>query len=999
MMKNSSVIGSPKFSMLFTIFISIILGTDSNPSTVREPTAVRLRVEYLDEPINIDTPYPRFSWALYHSVRGEFQTAYRIQVYRQSFDSLVPVWDSGKVSSNQTLNIPYPSTAVPLVSDADYLWNVTWYDSNDSASIDAQSTFSTALLSSPQDWLNSEYLSSTLVTAGDGGLNLYRSLPFTIPGTVYRARLYIIGQYYQTYINGILINHNILGPFNEYQARVYYDTVDITTFLQTGCNVIGIMLGTGWYARQSFMGPVTPKLFRLLVSVTLTNGTVLLYPSVLQNNQHNTDSFVTNLFFNVTLGPVLLDDIYIGEVYNNSIATRLNNWSTCSYPFASSPGWYPTVIPAVSPENYQVNISAHPVAIATGTNYTVITITEPAPNIYVFDFGQNMAGQVTLHLNDIDCPQGTVIKMKHAEILYPNGTVHNTYLILGTNMTGTYICSGSNTDIDYRYFFTYMGFRFVQLEGYPGIPTSNTLVAHFIHSNVERTGSIVSSSLLLNKIHNATMASLLSNLMDIPVDCPTRERHGWLGDAWIAYETSVYNVDHSSVYYRWLTKDIRDAQYYNSVTLPRNISGSLPNYVPFPLNPGNLTHHLDGDPGWVYAAFVMTTWFGSYYDDTRMEQTMFPVLEFAMEHMINITLANKGIFPFATWGDWSQYSPHGTSNLTLTADYPQFFYCLTLQRMIDLSIQLNYTNRIPYYQSLLDNAQQLYLDNYYDSQRNCFGNCTYVSNIYGLMIAYTTFTHNILPSPIHLAQIWNSTLQQFTNNLFPGGIITLKYILPLLDYFNQSSLGLKYILNTECPSLGYWINQNFTTLAEEYNMTLLNPGFYGVASYNHIMFGSPDSWYYTTLAGIHRQTNSRSWKNLWLAPPLYSSEIYTSIQYITSSISTPIGLIEVNWTAIVTTASDSVVPHPRNEEQNNQPIYTLNTTVPMNTYNTYVRVPLDRPIDTTVLIYESGNVIWQNNAYIPVPGNGITSGTVTDNGYSVTFALGGGTYTFLVTAP
>ena len=141
-----------------------------------------------------------------------------------------------------------------------------------------------------------------------------------------------------------------------------------------------------------------------------------------------------------------------------------------------------------------------------------------------------MAGQTELLVEN--CPVGTVISMQHTEILYPNGLVHNSfcerpkYWLCNLQQMANYTCSGAQPVEKYRVSFISMGFRYVQIVGFPGIPTINSLTAHFIHSNVPQIGKFWSSSELLNSIQRATVYSIKSNQMDIPTDCPQRERQG-----------------------------------------------------------------------------------------------------------------------------------------------------------------------------------------------------------------------------------------------------------------------------------------------------------------------------------------------------------------------------------------------------------------------------------------------------------------------------------------
>jgi alpha-L-rhamnosidase len=381
---------------------------------------------------------------------------------------------------------------------------VTWVDNAGAISAPATSTFSTGILNAAA-WGAAEWIS------GSGGkLNTFRA-ELTLTSPVTRARMFITGLgYAKTWLNGALTDDHELGQFTTFQQRTLYDVVDVTSQLRVGCNALGVMLGAGWWSEPSINAGM--RQFRLMLSVTTQDGNTATYFS--QNAAGG------SLVFAATTGPVTADNIYDGESFDGRIAAAIAGWSQCG--FAPSPAWpwQATEAPAVTPSSYGAVISAHGVPIRTDRTYSVVDsgISQPRPNVFVFDFGQNMAGQTTLKVED--CPNGTVITLIHNEILNVDGTVNRNL----AKMEGQYTCAGSNGVEEYRSLFTYYGFRYVQVEGWPGEPGEEALLAHFVHSDVPQSGEFSSSSQLLNAIQHATRFASWSNLMDVPTDCPQRER-------------------------------------------------------------------------------------------------------------------------------------------------------------------------------------------------------------------------------------------------------------------------------------------------------------------------------------------------------------------------------------------------------------------------------------------------------------------------------------------
>ena len=584
-------------SSSFAVLAALALFAALLPAVSAQGTANRLRVEYGDRPLGVDVATPRFSYALVHPQRAQVQTSYRIVVSVAGGGAVA--WDSGTVASNTSLNIGYKGT--PLASDTDYVWSVVWADSAGALSAPATSSFSTGLYLA-SDWRGAEWVSSPA-----GKLNTFRT-QITVASAVTRARMYITGLgYAKTWLNGHLTDDHELGSFTTFQQRTLYDVVDVTSQLNIGCNALGIMLGAGWWAQSSINAGL--RQFRLLLAVTTVEGATTYYTSA------NAAGAPGALVFQATAGPVTADDIYDGESYDGRIAAALAGWTMCG--FVPSSAWTATEAPAITPTTYGAVISSHreflrqasrlhsfsrfhalpfartAVPIRTDRDYSALTITQPTPGTFVVDFGQNMAGQTTLRVED--CPNGTIITLIHNEILNPDGTVNRNL----AKMEGQYTCAGLNGVETYRTLFSYYGFRYVQINGWPGVPGEESVSAHFIHSSVPQSGEFSSSNTLLNAIQHATRFASWSNLMDVPTDCPQRERRGWLGDAQLSFETVIHNIDGGEFYTKWLA-DFADTQVYDNRTM--NAKGALPDCIPF------YDHgHTESDPGACPSACAIPT--------------------------------------------------------------------------------------------------------------------------------------------------------------------------------------------------------------------------------------------------------------------------------------------------------------------------------------------------------------------------------------------------------
>lgn len=445
--------------------------------------ATRLRVEYLQDPLTIDEAVPRFSWALPGlggDRRGVSQASWRLRVRSQppsngQASGEILVWDSGVVSGNQTLNVPYghPSEAlgedatpaVPLASDTDYVWDITWTGTDGIVGPTATAMFSTAILDAAgdgrvsPDWHGAEWISSP----ANGSLNTYRAVFTTGPARIVRARLYIAGLgYAKTWLNGQLTDGHELGQFVTFQKRVLYDCVDVTELLsardddQVGpvddvpgrdgdlhhvystspatspqmpmpnrTHSLGVMLGRGWFAERHV--DAGPRQFLALLSLVDATGARTYHATKVHPGDVGAPGAPAELplLFNATRGPVVFEEPDPGECYDGRIAAAISGWSRPDYrPDAAV--WVAASAPTLSPADMGSTLRAHRVPITTYSNHSPVAITQPGPNgAYVADFGQNMAGQVTLRVKD--CPAGTNISLQHTEILYPNGQAHNSF--------------------------------------------------------------------------------------------------------------------------------------------------------------------------------------------------------------------------------------------------------------------------------------------------------------------------------------------------------------------------------------------------------------------------------------------------------------------------------------------------------------------------------------------------------------------------------------------
>ena len=538
--------------------------------------AIRLRTEYLKDPIGIDIVKPRFFW---NCEDGKQQTAYQIICNRAGRT----VWDSGKVLSNAMTQIPYKGE--PLRSRDAVTWTVKLWDEDGKVGEEAASTFEIGLLHA-DDW-NAKWI------AGNYTVNPAKRYPVDCfrkrfeTKDIVKARLYITAcGVYEAKLNGQRCGAFILAPgVTDYRKRVQYQTIDVTDLLKNGENALTVQLADGWYrgstgawGLRNQYGTQTKLLAQL--EITHTDGSV---QSIISDNSWDWSMD----------GPIRFADNKDGEVVD---ANRS-----------------PTYCRKAKLTRHKVTPTAsNNVPVLEKEHFAAKKIVMPSGKT-VLDFGQNIAGYVSFRVN---AKAGQKIKLRFGEMLDSSGTFTqaNIQLSMGHKTTPLqkveYVCKeGLN---EYKTTFAVFGFQYVLAEADFEIhPADFTAIA--VYSDLEQVGFFRCSHPLINALVDATVWSAKSNHLDVPTDCPTRERHAWTGDAQIFFETAAYFFDFAAFSRKYL-RDIYDWQ---------KKSGKLPQIAPdggvdFYMKP------MHGSVGWADIGVLYPYRFAKHYQDKHLMKAYYP---------------------------------------------------------------------------------------------------------------------------------------------------------------------------------------------------------------------------------------------------------------------------------------------------------------------------------------------------------------------------------------
>jgi alpha-L-rhamnosidase len=844
--------------------------TFASSQTSSEITPGYLRTEYRQNPV-LDEIQPRLSWVLESDVRGQRQTAYQVLV-ASSPDKLNPeeadLWDSGKVPGDQTAQVVYEGKR--LTSRQMCYWKVRSWDKDGNPGIWSEPARWEMGLLAKADWkakwvgLDLNHLGQDVPYKGKK-LHLppapYLRKAVELPEPVRKARLYVTALgLYEFSINGQRVGHDYLAPgWTDYDKRVYYLTYDVTENLREGPNVLGSTLSYGWYA--GYLG------YALLTgnpTVRAFYGEVpaLLAQLEIEYADGRKEIIATDDSWKASSGPLLETDILHGETYD--ARQELAGWQQASYNDGS---WRPATVFPVKERQIQC-YPAQPVQV---TEVLQPKSVKPRPGgKYIFDLGQNIAGVVKLKVKG---KAGDKVTLRFGEMLHPDGRLMLENLRLA-RATDTYILKGDPNGEEWTPGFTYHGFQYVEVEGYPGVPTAEAITGLVLGSNTPRTGSFETNDPMLNRLYHNIVWSQRGNFVDIPTDCPQRdERLGWTGDAQIFIPTATLNMDVAAFFTKWLT-DLNDSQWPD---------GSFPDYVPAP----PIRHTDTFSPGWMEAGVICPYHIYQAYGDTRVIGKAWPHMEkfmaFHEKRSQGQYLYPEGSFddldPRGGYGDWLSIGKKTPPDLMAT-----LYYGYTASLMAEMARAIGKTNRALHYQEVAEKVKAAFGRHYMDPD----GRFKTDTAAYGTGSGYVDgqmgfdgHTQSAYAKAIYMGFLTPEQQQQAGQHLaglirqnghkLTTGFLGTKSLLPALSATGQSDLAYALLLQKEYPSWGFEIENGANTIWERWNSYVKNGSTQaslnaGMNSFNHYAFGAVYEWMFRNMAGI--QAAAPGYKEIVIKPEI-----------------------------------------------------------------------------------------------------------------------------------
>lgn len=831
----------------------------------------QLRCEYLVNPLGIDEKKPRLSWIIESNRRGMYQSAWQVRVASTAqllAAGNADLWDSGRIEDDRSVHIVYEGT--PLTSRQTCYWEVQIWD-DQGTSIVSEPAFWTMGLLQDSDWqadwivADPDYLNraehAIKPTITEPGTPPWFRKIFTTKNSNRKATLYTSARgLLELYINGRRIGDDTFAPeWTDYDKRIHYRTYDVTEMIQAGQNVLGAILGDGWYSGyvgwQETRGQygLENSLF-VQLEITLADGT--------------TQIITTDDSWKCAAGPILSSDFMMGEIYDARF--ELVGWDESDF---DDKAW--SHIRTVSPPNVPlVAQRSEPVQIIE--TIEPISVHESVPGTWIYNLGQNITGWVRLKIQG---SAGTCITLRHGERLNPDGTLY-TENLRRAKATDVYILSGRGEEI-WQPRFTFHGFQYIELTGLENRPSDGTVTGCVVHSATPPAGKFECSHALINRLWLNGLWSQKDNFLTVPTDCPQRdERLGWTGDAQVFSRTASYNMDVAAFFTKWMT-DVEDAQTPEGIfpdTAPRLPEDS--NFIGL--------DGLGGAAGWADAGIIIPWMLWRVYNDTRIIERHFDAMVTWLNY-IQKTNPN-GIRDNElgnNYGDWLCIPSDTTFRTqspmkTLLATAYWADDAAKLSRMARTIGQDKDADR---FQAMFEQVREAFQKEFLLEDGKLTVN---TQTAYLLVLAF-----DLLPEKIR-----ERATEHLIENIkkldwhLSTGFIGISHLNPTLTAVGRSDVAWRLLLNEDYPSWLYSVLHGATTIWERWNGWTEEEGFYNpqMNSFNHYSLGSVGEWLYRCAAGIELDSHVNGFKKIILRPYPGGGLDYAGAEY--RSIH---GLIKSRW--------------------------------------------------------------------------------------------------------
>ncbi len=912
-------------------------------------------VEYAKEPLAVGTRRPRFAWDVPLRGRCRRQSAYRVLVATREAllePGQADLWDSGRVESGQSVNVVYDGAE--LTSDTDCFWTVRiWDEQGRDVGLRPMARFATAFLDEADwraQWIglgdpDEPFSDPAAVQQGRLPPEIQAFEPdlrapqlrkaFVLDQPVRRARAFVCGLgLSELRLNGGKVGADVLAtPRTDFRKRVLYSVHDVTAQLREGENVVGLLLGNGWFNgakrywgwQQQWHG--SPR------------GIVQFEIEFEDGSRHQV---VSDGSWRGAWSPITFNCLYDGETYDARL--EQDGWDR---PAFDDSAWQPARLVA-SPGGVLRPVEHEPGRVLE--TIRPVAMKEPEPGVYVYDLGRNITGWVRLSVRD--GAAGDLVTLRFGEAMHANGAL-NASSNNAARQTDRYTLRGGAAEL-YEPRFTYHGFQFVELTGHPGTPDLDTLTGCFVRTAVALTGSFDCAHEGICRIHRCTLQSQLCNVqMGVPTDDTQRpERLGWGADAWGTAVEALYNLWMPRVYAKWIG-DFRDQQdELGCVGMIAPQSGSEEDLV------------------WSAAFLLIPWWQYVHCGDRRILEDNYAALRRYMDYLQRVGVASvssasspdvidrllwrcgkdgrlpaeteRGHLQISQWGDHLATAEGFLSRSNLPLSIATAFYHLDACLMTRIAGILGEDDDAARYADLAEAIRTAFNARFFDANLGYYDTGVQSAQAWALAFGLVPEEHRARVEQYFVRSV-GSTQRRLTT-----GYAGTKYAIQALSLAGRDDLVWKLATATDYPSWGHMLRLGRTTSCERWD------GEGG--SLNHAPLGAAiDEWFYWGLAGIRPDESAPGFERIVFKPHLPPD-----LPWARASLQTVRGAIVSEW-------------HQDGARA------TLNISVPANSTAT-----VHLPTDTADTVTEGGLAVAE--------AEGVT--VLGADGGAAVFAVGSGDYCF-----
>jgi alpha-L-rhamnosidase len=777
------------------------------------PTVSNLRLEHLRETLGIGAARPRSTWKVETDTPDWRQAAYEILADDERGRRR---GETGRIDSDQSVLVTWPFAPLrsrERVSVRVRVWGVDGKASDWSAPLTVE-----AGLLDPADWR------ARFVTP-DWDEDTSRPQPcpllrreFDVRAGVTAARLYVSALgVYEVEINGALAGDHVLAPgWTSYRHRLRYQTFDVTGLLREGSNAIGAILGDGWYRGRLGWGGGRRNVYG--------DRLALLAQLEIAYADGSTDRIVTDEAWRAARGPILASDLYDGETYDARLERP--GWSAPGFDLPQADDWHgvrlldrdlATLVAPAGPPVRRIE-PRKPVEISTSPSGREI-----------LDFGQNLVGRLRLTVRG---PAGQTITLRHAEVL-ENGELATRPLRFA-RATDQYTLRGDGLET-WEPRFTFHGFRYAEVGGWPGQLSPDDVVAVVCHSDLERTGWFECSDPLVNRLHENVVWSMRGNFLDVPTDCPQRdERLGWTGDIQAFVPTACFLYDSAGFLASWLA----------DLAAEQDETGAVPFVVPNPFE-----GPLRPAAAWGDATAIVPWVLYQRYGDADLLERQFDSMrrwvDCVAEQAGERRLWDRG-FQFGDWLDPSAPPDRPGDGQTDPYLVATAYFAHSAELVSSAAGILGRTGDQSRYGGLASQVRKAFADEYVSPAGRLVSDS---STAYSLVLQFGLLSDS---DQRRHAGARLAVLARNGGYRVTTGFVGTPLICDALCSVGEFEVAFRLLLQRACPSWLYPVTMGATTIWERWDSLLpdgaVNPG--EMTSFNHYAFGAIADWLHRVVAGL-----------------------------------------------------------------------------------------------------------------------------------------------------